>query len=505
MILCWLVFLLTYSASPHKPHRPIPFFSADLLHQSTADILPSLLDPKSEEGVASVEKATPTRLEHGSMVPQYKATDCWRNNLECAPRLLSCVRIGRLGPATLLFYWDGYFRWGYRWIFGTFVGLAVAEALLILWLLRGRTESTRTEMMLRSREATLTAAVRESEERFRLMADSAPVLMWVAGTDKRRIDFNKEWLRFTGRTLQQESEDGWMQSMHPADRSAFIQKFDQAFDERQRFAAEFRLQRSDGRYRWVLDQGVPRFLENGAFAGYVGCGIDITEQKAAETVQAEFGSRLIHAQEDERARIARELHDDINQRLALLANGIQELRRAVTGANRAKRKDDLQALWRLTSEISADIQYLSHQLHPSRLHYLGLPAAMRGLCQEFATLHNVEVECVVPDTPSNLDENVSLCLYRTAQESLRNVAKHSQAQHVKVELACTEAEIQLRISDDGVGFLYDEAKKGQGLGLVSMQERIRLVGGQFSVWSRASRGTQVEAIVPIRAKLAQSA
>jgi PAS domain S-box-containing protein len=327
----------------------------------------------------------------------------------------------------------------------------------------------------------------------------------VAGKDKLRIDFNKEWLRFTGRTLQEESGEGWMQSMHPADRSAFIHKFDQSFDERQRFAAEYRLQRNDGRYRWVLDQGVPRFLENGEFAGYVGCGIDITDQKTAETVQAEFGSRLIHAQEDERARIARELHDDINQRLALLANGIQELERAVTGSNRAKRREDLQALWRLTSEISADIQYLSHQLHPSKLHYLGLPAAMRGLCQEFATLQNIEVECVVRDTPSSLDENVSLSLYRTAQESLRNVAKHSHAQHVKVELVGMGTEIRLRISDDGIGFLYDESKNGQGLGLVSMQERVRLVGGQFSVWSRASLGTQVEAIVPIGAKLAQSA
>jgi PAS domain S-box-containing protein len=452
--------LLHHFGCANRLEGAIHFCFASPLHRPTANLLLSFLDPGLTNGVA---------------------------------------------PATFLFYLDDSFWQEYHWMSGSLVVLAVAEALLILWLLRGRTERIRTEMALRSKETTLAAAVRESEERFRLMADSAPVLMWVAGTDKLRIDFNKEWLRFTGRTMQQESEDGWMQSMHPADRSAFIQKFDQAFDERHRFAAEYRLQRNDGRYRWVLDQGVPRVLENGDFAGYVGCGIDITDQKAAETVQAEFGSRLIHAQEDERARIARELHDDINQRLALLANGIQELERAITGVNRAKRKEDLQALWRLTSEISADIQYLSHQLHPSKLHYLGLPAAMRGLCQEFATLHNVEAECVVRDTPNNLDENVSLCLYRTTQESLRNVAKHSHAQHVKVELICTDTEIQLRISDDGVGFLYDEAKRGQGLGLVSMQERVRLVGGQFSVWSRASLGTQVEAIVPIRAKLAQSA
>ena len=505
MTLCWVFFLLQYCAFANRPHDANLFCSPSPQHQSTARLLLSFSDANSANGVALVKTGTATRLEYGSIVAPHEVRDSQRYRLELAPWRHSYVRSGQLAPAAFLFYLDDSFWQGYRWMLESVVVLAVAEALLILWLLRGRTERIRAEMVLRSREATLAAAVRESEERFRLMADSAPVLMWVAGTDKRRIDFNKEWLRFTGRTLQQESEDGWIQTMHPADRSAFVQTFDQAFDERQRFSAEYRLQHNDGRYRWVLDQGVPRFLENGAFAGYVGCGIDITDQKAAETVQAEFGSRLIHAQEDERARIARELHDDINQRLALLANGIQELGRAITGANRAKRKEDLRALWRLTSEISADIQYLSHQLHPSKLHYLGLPAAMRGLCQEFATLHNVEVECVVPDTPSNLDENVSLCLYRTAQESLRNVAKHSHAQHVKVELTCTDTEIQLRVSDDGVGFLYDEAKNGQGLGLVSMQERVRLVGGQFSVLSRASLGTQVEAIVPIRAKLAQSA
>jgi PAS domain S-box-containing protein len=505
MTLCCVIFLLYHCAGADKPQHAKFFRSGSPLHQSTVNLLVSLLDPNLADEVALVEKATATGLGDRSAAAHYNLSDSQPNCLGLDLRSRSRIGNNRSVPTSLVSYLDGSSWQGYLWIFCTSLGVAVAEALLILWLLRARAERIRTETTLRSNAATLTSAVRESEERFRLMADSAPVLMWVARTDKLRTDFNKEWLRFTGRTLQQESEDGWMQGMHPADLSAFSQKFDQAFEERQGFAAEYRLRRNDGRYRWLLDQGVPRFLENGDFAGYVGCGIDVTDQKAAEAVQAELGSRLIHAQEDERARIARELHDDINQRLALLANGIQGLKRTITGTNRAKRKEDLQALWRLTSEISADIQYLSHQLHPSKLHYLGLPAAMRGLCQEFGALHNIEIECVVQDTPSNLDENVSLSLYRTAQESLRNVAKHSHAQHVKVELMGMQTDILLRISDDGVGFFYDEATKGQGLGLVSMQERMRLVGGQFSVSSGASLGTQVEAIVPIKATLAQSA
>ena len=347
-------------------------------------------------------------------------------------------------------------------------------------------------------------AVQESEKRFRLMADSAPVLMWTSGPDKLCSDFNKEWLRFTGRTMQQELGEGWTQGIHPDDLQGCLRSYTHAFDLRQKFAIEYRLRRHDGQYRWILDQGVPRFLEDGSFAGYIGCCIDITEQKEAKATQAELSGRLMQAHEEERARIARDLHDDINQRLALLASGIQELEISAS-RNGTQIGAQLHAFWQLTSEIAADVQHLSHELHPSKLHYLGLSAATRGLCQEVSKLHKIEVECIVRDLPSHLDESVSLTLFRTAQESLRNVAKHSHAHHVKVELIGGECDLRLRVSDDGVGFDHKQAKNAQGLGLVSMQERLKLVGGQLSIWSRPSLGTQVEATVPVTAKYALTA
>lgn len=504
MILCWLVFLLYPCVCTGKPHYGISGPPSSPVWRPREQLSLLLDYPDLHNSFHLTKHAATTPVAGDRTAVKYLPEDFEGDALHWARRHRRDVHISRL-PARFVLYWQTPPEHVYLWRFVVLAGFVALESLIIVWLLRARADRKRMEGALQSKEAELAQAAHEGEKRFRLMADSAPVLMWVSGTDKLRTDFNKEWLRFTGRTAQQESGDGWLQNVHSADLATFTEKFNQAFDNQQRFSAEYRLRRNDGRYRWVLDQGEPRFLENGNFAGYIGCAIDITDQKAAETVQAELGSRLIHAQEDERARIARELHDDINQRLALLANGIQELERAITTANRAKRKEDLRALWRLTSEISADIQYLSHQLHPSKLHYLGLAAAMRGLCQEFSTLHHIDVECVVRNIDANLDENVSLSLYRTAQESLRNVAKHSHAQHAKVELVGTDSEIRLRISDDGVGFLYDEATKGQGLGLVSMQERLRLVGGQFSVWSRLSLGTQVEGIVPIGVKLAQSA
>jgi PAS domain S-box-containing protein len=347
-------------------------------------------------------------------------------------------------------------------------------------------------------------ALLESEKRFRLMVDSAPVLMWLSGPDKLCTDFNQEWLRFTGRTMQEELGEGWTQNVHPDDLPACLEVYGRAFDARQSFDMEYRLRRHDGEYRWVLDRGTPRFLEKGGFAGYIGCCIDITNEKLAKAARAEFGGRLMDAQEQERARIARELHDDINQRLALLANGLEELRHTPAGSVESSFRKQLQDLWMLTSEVATDIQQLSHQLHPSKLHYLGLAAAARELCREFSKQHKIAVECVVREMPADLDENTRLSLFRVIQEALRNVAKHSRAHHVRVELSRLPDAVRLEVSDDGVGFDPDEATIC-GLGLVSMRERLRLVGGQLSVWSQHALGTRIEATVPTRAKSVSAA
>ena len=346
--------------------------------------------------------------------------------------------------------------------------------------------------------------LQESERRFRLMSDSAPVLMWLSGPDKLCTDFNKEWLDFTGRPIAQELGEGWTGDIYPDDLESCLLTYKRAFDARQTFTMEYRLRRHDGRYRWVLDRGVPRFLESGEFAGYIGCCIDITDQKEAKAAQAELSGRLIQAQEAERARIARDLHDDINQRLALLANGLQELEQHDTERDEDEDQRQLHELWNLTNEIALDIQQLSHRLHPSKLHYLGLPAAVRELCKEFSKAHKIEVECVAQDVPRDLKESASLNLFRTVQESLHNVAKHSSAHHVKVDLSGRSTGILLRVSDDGVGFDVSQ-KHGQGLGLVSMEERLRSIGGRLTVWSQPSFGTLVEATVPVAAWHARTA
>jgi len=220
----------------------------------------------------------------------------------------------------------------------------------------------------------------------------------------------------------------------------------------------------------------------------------VAERNRAEGVISVVNRRLIEAQEQERSRIARELHDDIGQRVALLAVTLEELRKS-PGDSSAEAQ--IGALSQQVSDIAADIHSLSHELHSSKLEYLGLAAAMRGFCEEFAIQEDVEIAFESRNFPRTLSTAVSLCLFRVLQEALRNAAKHSGAGHFEVRLWGTPREGHLTVTDGGVGFDRRASIEGHGLGLISMEERLKLVNGTLSIESRSKRGTVVHARVPI--------
>ncbi|HEY6308784.1 MAG TPA: PAS domain-containing protein [Candidatus Angelobacter sp.] len=341
------------------------------------------------------------------------------------------------------------------------------------------------------------AAARESEGRFALMADSAPMLLWMSGTDKLCNYFNKGWLAFTGRTMEQELGDGWTEGVHPEDREGCFSSYAQAFDARQGFKLEYRLRRHDGEYRWIMDSGVPRYSPDGSFCGYIGSCIDITDLKLSQQEMEELSGRLIHAQEEERKRVARELHDNFGQKLVVLSMELaQHLSRP---ENPPQIEAWLRDLSEKLKEISRAMNVTAHQLHSSHLEVLGLVSAVQGLCLEFSRQYGIEASFSHSGMPFRVPSEVALCLFRVVQEGLQNIAKHSGALSCRVEITGSSEGIHLSISDSGIGFDSARLKLKPGLGFVSMRERLRLVGGQITVESQPNRGTRLDIRVPVAA------
>lgn len=244
-----------------------------------------------------------------------------------------------------------------------------------------------------------------------------------------------------------------------------------------------RLRRHDGEYRWVLDRGVPRLNLDDSFAGFIGSCLDITDHKIAEAALADMGRRLIEAHEEERTWIARELHDDINQRIAMMAVQLDQGAQHPPNSQVEVTEQILHVRQDL-SDLGKDVQALSHRLHSSKLEYLGIVAAAKGFCKELSEQHNVEIDFSHMGIPRSLPKEISLCLFRVLQEALQNAVKHSGEQHFKVELQGTSSELQLTVNDLGVGFDQQAAFDRHGLGLISMRERLQLVGGEFSIKSK---------------------
>jgi PAS domain S-box-containing protein len=339
--------------------------------------------------------------------------------------------------------------------------------------------------------------LKASEERFRLAAQAGKIYAyeWDVATD--RVTRSEEHVNVLGFSdgAKQLTRQQLLARVHPDDRALFVGSVEQVSPENPTTHISYRMLRPDGSVVWLEKSARAFFDEQGKVLRMIGMVADITQRKLAEAALASVSGRLIEAQEQERSRIGRELHDDIGQRLALLAIKLQELHNdplILPGVR--SRTGEIQ---KQISEISADIQSLAHELHSAKLQYLGIAGALRGFCREFGEQQKVEVDFQTHDLPSPLSADTSLCFFRVLQESLHNAVKHSGGRHFEVRLWGTSDEIHLTVRDSGVGFDREAVKESGGLGLISMEERLKLLKGTFSVESEPEGGTTIHARVPL--------
>ena len=358
--------------------------------------------------------------------------------------------------------------------------------------------------VLMTHEETLAIpeVLKHNQERLTQLLETTKVMTWEATVEGQRFTYvSGQAVKMLGYPASAWYEPNFLAShVHPDDRQRVMTTYLKQTRVAEHFELTFRMLGSEGRVAWVQNL-VSVTPGSGGTAGRMhGFMIDISERKHAEESLKYLGSRLIAAQEEERKRVARELHDDLNQRMAVLSIELGLLsERIQKSRGLRKRAEKLQLQ---VQEISSDIHRLAYKLHPSKLDHLGLAAAVKSLCDELPPMPagKARVHFHQSGVPAELPKDVKLCLFRVAQEVLRNCVKHSGANFVQVLLVKTAHAIRLSISDNGCGFDTRSELMEKGLGFISMQERLRLVGGEIKIYSQPRRGTRIDASVPLNSR-----
>lgn len=346
---------------------------------------------------------------------------------------------------------------------------------------------------------------RTAEDYFRNLVEALPTMIWVSGRDKSCTYFNRLWLEFRGRTIEQEQGEGWTQGVHPEDLRTCLRTYENAFNARRPFSMEYRLQRSDGEYRWIYDIGHPANAPDGQFLGYVGGCVDITERKGLEGSlrdaheRAEtLSTRLLQGQESERQTLAQELHDDIGQVLTAAAINVDRARALCVEPQVHELLDESIAELEQATER---VRELALALRPSLLDDLGLAPALEWFLERETKRGGVALDFQSVLGGREVPSDVAIVCYRIAQEAMTNVLRHAQAKQVVARLEVEAKMLRFTLHDDGVAFAVERALTGRGaqlsLGLTSMQERAVLSGGRVEIESVPGRGTMVTLELPL--------
>ena len=348
-------------------------------------------------------------------------------------------------------------------------------------------------------------ALKESEQHFRTLANSGSALVWTSGIDKRCSYFNEPWLKFTGRSLEDELGNGWTTGLHPDDLERCQEIYNTAFDQRLSFRMDYRVRHADGTYHWVSDDGTPRYDTQGEFLGYIGFCMDVTERKQLEetlrehSIQLqELSRRVLAAQETERRRVAIELHDELAQALTAIKINLQSHNRFTSQSSAEIDAENIT----IVENALQQVRRLALALRPSMLDDLGLVSALRWIAQQTEARSHLVVRVRTAKLPTRLSPEIETAGFRIVQAALNNVLRHANAQQVEIELHIEADSLTLCVQDDGCGFdlpaMRAHALAGGSIGILGMQERATLIGGQLDIESTAGQGTRIRLRCPQR-------
>jgi PAS domain S-box-containing protein len=334
-----------------------------------------------------------------------------------------------------------------------------------------------------------------------------PGMVWFGDADGHRTFFNQRWIQFTGRLESQQFGHGWLKGLAAQDQRRYLAELQSAAKSEKPLCTTYRLMRSDGQRRLVLEEAQPGFDRDGRLSGFIGVCLDVEKLNDAKRPRDEtvglrsLSGRLEHAREEERSRLARELHDELGQVLTSTKLDLMWLcdRVRQPGARPSlSLVNKLQSLAGLVELAIAAVQRITTDLKPAVLDHLGLEAALEWEATKFHARTGIRCRVESQSQPLDLDQSRATALFRIAQESLTNVARHAHAGAVRLSLRKLKDRIVLEVQDNGRGMTERELKNPRATGLLGMRERARLLSGEFRVVAAPGRGTRVIVSIPAR-------
>jgi len=417
--------------------------------------------------------------------------------------LWSALRLGITGISISIIVVAFLSIWGAVHGHGPFVGRGTISDVmsLQLFLLFAATPFMFLAALVEERKLA-EESLRESEEKFRSVFRDAGVGMVMVSPEGPLLAANRSFCDCLGYTEEELLAQTVQSVTVPEDWPALSGRLRAAIEEGrglQRF--ELRCLHKTGRVVHTESSATLIRSPEGNPQYFVGEVLDITKRKEAEEVLSGIRQKLIEAQDEERTRIARELHDDIGQRLALFVIELDQIRQNQIRHNDSAPPSDVLGrvteLQKQATELTTDVQTMSHTLHSSKLEILGIVAAMRAACDDFGQHHKMEIDFQSCGLHVPLPSEISFGLFRVLQEALQNAGKHSGVKHVAVQLRGTANQIHLIVQDSGKGFDLNAAMKGRGLGLTNMQERVRVLKGTIIIRSKPMGGTTIHVRIPL--------